>query len=83
MNNKTKVYILSADVEVDFKISYSEIENWNHYMKRHNSLVENARKFISICEFIGAVYTLEDFVDGANLDIISLENNFIFITDLY
>lgn len=75
-----RVYLIEAD---DIDTTSYDIENWSLYAERHNKLTEEAEQFITECENIGEVYSLEGFQNACNLEDINISNSYIFITNCY
>jgi hypothetical protein len=76
-----RVFILESDNEFDTN-GYM-IENWKEYEKVTNTLDEQAEKYISVCEKLGTVYSLNGFETALNLQEIDLSNSWIYITNNY
>jgi hypothetical protein len=83
INQSIKAYVLSLDVETDFEVHATAIQNWMSYEQQHNKLHPDAERFISVCESLGDVYTLYGFVSFLNFDSASMENSYIYLTKNY
>lgn len=79
MSKEIRVYVLSADVDLPFNVSAYDIRDWSEW----TSLPENAAKFIDECERQGSVYSLIGFQNACNIEEVTLNNTWIFITDKY
>ena len=75
-----RVYLIEAD---DTDVTSYDIENWSLYVEHHNKLTEEAKQFITECENIGQVYSLEGFQNACNLEDVNISNSYIFITNCY
>lgn len=77
MNNKElRVFVLSAD---DVITSGYDIEDWSYYQE----LPKEAKEFINKAQTNGSVYSLIGFQNAMNLEEISSENTWFFITNKY
>ena len=74
-----RVYVLYANYE-RFQINTStEISDWNE----QEILPERAKEFIELVEEHGNVYSLTDFQNALNENILNIYTNWIFITNKY
>lgn len=83
---ETRVYVLNADflnASGELSCSAYDIEEWKGYEKMGEALPEAAQTFIHLAEREGTVYSLEVFENALNLEELSLENNWVFITKAY
>ena len=75
-----RVYVLEVD---DCEFKFYDIEDWGLYQEKHDKLHQDAEEFISKCELIGEVYSLQGFQNAYNLGDIDIANSYIFITNNY
>jgi len=75
-----RVYVLSA--ENDFEVYADKLDSWSLCQEEHNTLPEEAKQYIDICETEGTVYSLRGFQMAVNMGEICY-NDWIFITNLY
>jgi hypothetical protein len=76
MNKEIRVFVVSA---TDIDTNGYEIESWNPY----EVLPLNALEFVKRAELAGTVYSLSGFQNAINLEELSLDNSWIFITNKY
>lgn len=79
---ETRVYVLSADIDLGFPMSGYEIQNWLSYQENHGKLPPNAELFIEEAEKQGSVYSLYGFHEAFNIEQSVGNNDYIFITAL-
>ena len=80
MNTKEyRVYVCDAGYVKDLGISDFIIGTWN----QGDTLPPEAEVFITTCEDLGFVYTLEAFQNVLNSGDFDLHINYVFITNKY
>jgi len=65
--------------DFDFDLTSYEIEDWSLAPE----LPDNAKAYIARCEALGSVYSLNGLQRALNLEEITLNNTYIFITNKY
>jgi hypothetical protein len=78
MEKEMRVFIADAD-DLEMVINAYLLEDW----AEQTTLPKEAIEFITHCENQGSVYSLEGFIMGLNLDEVTTDNKFIFITNKY
>jgi hypothetical protein len=82
MSKETRVYVLSAD---DFspEIGGFALDIWNDSEQAGEDLPDEAKRFITMAEEIGQVYSLKGFMVAFNINEEVGMNDYVFITQAY
>lgn len=80
-----RVYFLDMDniTESLENASSTSIDNWKEFEKINGKLSKEAEEFITHCEYLGNVVTLDKFQSYFNGNEISTDNFYIYITNNY